>query len=446
MPVDVIQPDDLDQKKKGATASPGVSGGGVPAPIGGGSSSGPTSSGRFTNIQSVIKANQGNRLSQNVAQGITNQAQQAQQGVQSAQQQFQQQSQAANFANEANKQKVQQLLTDPTKASASDVSEFEKFRTAGAAGYTGPNELQDAAVLRAKAERAQQLGQSTGSAEGRQALLRQMVGGQGYNAGKQRLDTLLLDPRQLTAARQQTQRIAPEVEKANMIAQQQANQLKGQAQKFTEDTQKQLAETQKTALSPVEARVKAEQDKEAARAKEFDRIEKLLQGQSIDEDLTNEQAALTNELSKSGFGYEVAGNKNLLYGELALNKLKNQGAITPEQYGQLKGQLVGGFNDLNMANNAGYRAWALGQPGGQQKIADAALARNAELLKSLQLMQGQNLTNAGLATDEERARLNALQRLAGQIQTFSGDKYQAGKINVEDPNDTLNRINESRIF
>ena len=146
----------------------------------------------FTNIQKVMQASQGNKLGSTVVGGIQQAGQQAQQSMEQAKQQFQTEREKANINTEANAAVSADLIknaVDGSELTANQLADAEKFRKGE---YAGPMGLENAAALGMKAQSAEQLGQLSGSAGGRQGLLQQFVGGTQYGAGSQRLDSLLL--------------------------------------------------------------------------------------------------------------------------------------------------------------------------------------------------------------------------------------------------------------
>jgi hypothetical protein len=202
----------------------------------------------YTNLSTIMGANQGNQLGQAVAGGIENTGKQATNALQSGQQNFQQQSQANALGTQAQQQYVQNTLgnlgvgangqsTNPTSVtapSAGDVSNFQQYM---AGQYAGPTNIANIGAIQNQAANAQQQGQEVGSAGGRQALLQQYASNPGtaYGSGAQNLDTALLGATggtQLQQARQAVSGLNNQVSSAQSAAQQQAQQLQNQAQGF----------------------------------------------------------------------------------------------------------------------------------------------------------------------------------------------------------------------
>lgn len=187
----------------------------------------------FTNLQTILGANQGNQLGQTVVGGVQNVGNQAQQSLQKQQTQFGQDigTQKQHLAGEQGLVsgafgKVDQPQVNEGDITEGDASGFQNLRNEQ---YGGPKGLQDADQLQRQAQQAAQYGQLAGSRAGRQELLQTMVGGgnPGYTPAQQRLDELFLAQSQpaLRQAAQQQRQIPGQIQRAITSAQGQ-----GQAQ------------------------------------------------------------------------------------------------------------------------------------------------------------------------------------------------------------------------
>ena len=202
----------------------------------------------YTNLSTIMGANQGNQLGQAVAGGIENTGQQASSALNSGVQNFNQQSQANQLGTQAQQQYVQNTLgnlgigangqsTNPTSVtgpSSGDVSNFQQYM---AGQYMGPSNIANISDIQNKAQNAQTQGQETGSSGGRQALLQQYAASPStsYGSGAQNLDTALLGATggtQLAQARQAVSGLNNQVNSAQAAAQQTAQQNTNQAQGF----------------------------------------------------------------------------------------------------------------------------------------------------------------------------------------------------------------------
>lgn len=151
----------------------------------------------YTNIQRIITANQGNKLGQNIGQGIQQAGQQVQQNLGQQQQQFNQQT-GQNQANTgANQQLVGNVLSNasqyaPTGQNDANAQTGAKFQQLIGGQYQGPMSLQSPDQLQQQASDVGQMGNALNTAGGRMALLQRFAGGPQYTTGQQTLDSLLL--------------------------------------------------------------------------------------------------------------------------------------------------------------------------------------------------------------------------------------------------------------
>lgn len=153
------------------------------------------SSGKFTNVQSFLGANQGagNRMATNVSSNVSDKAASIRQGVQQAQTNFQQQAtpeqqrlqQGQTLVSNA-MNNAQEFVKDPNQ-----LQQFSQLRQGQVAQLQNP---QDAlAQQQQQAQELQKTVQSGNTEEGRFGLLKQAFQGPTYGKGAQRLDQLLLE-------------------------------------------------------------------------------------------------------------------------------------------------------------------------------------------------------------------------------------------------------------
>jgi hypothetical protein len=392
----------------------------------------------FVNLNRVLQANRGNKLGETVASGVQQVGQNIRQQTQQAQQSFQAEAEKNRLDNEQNKQEranilgrfnsqtnqqensdsnrplsgnqanntqtpvsgVQVNAAHPqsgfTPVSDEEVNKFARFRSGA---YSGPRELQDIDQLAGQAMDAEQVGQLTRSTGGRQELLRRFVGGQDYNQGKQMLDTTLLGltgQKGLAQARRETRGLSEELARANESASQYAQELANRANIFGQETREQLQQTRNPIMSGIEDRVKTVQEQEAQKQERFQRVQDIISGKGDFANIPQEQRAI--------LGLNAAAEANLLSQD-DVQALVGQGALLQ------RGLNVG----ADIASLVGER---------------------------LRFNQAQNLNKAGLATDEERAKLMALNRLSGGLDSdfeFAGQdgRFQAGASRFD--YDSLNR-------
>tara|TARA_R110000868_G_scaffold66014_12_gene197050 strand:+ start:4977 stop:6365 length:1389 start_codon:yes stop_codon:yes gene_type:complete len=246
----------------------------------------------FTNIQSIIKANQGNRLGSAVAGGVQNTANQARSNVQVAGQKFGQAVQANKFGEQdqaAATGLINKALGTSTQPAAprselvaaspppapqtlseQDLTAAEKYRQGA---YQGPQDVENAAQLVGQAQEAEDLGRLSGSSAGRQGLLQRFVGAPQYSFGQQKLDNLLLgaDQGALRQARAATRGVSDQAVSAIEAARGQAQEAAGSNQRFGKlfgeqavGAQKGITDTRNAALAAARVSDKNAADQYAA--------------------------------------------------------------------------------------------------------------------------------------------------------------------------------------
>jgi hypothetical protein len=172
----------------------------------------------YTNIQSYLAANRGNRLSNTLSAGISKKAGDA--GAEITKQQ-------TAFGDALNAEKsrlsglktgadtvVNKLDTNPSTVVDNDVNQYKAYQ---GATYSGPAGLNNQELVRQKAATAASIGNLAGSQTGRQELLRSFINRPDYTQSKQRLDSLLVGGNvdaQLRGARKESQRIPGQLDSA----------------------------------------------------------------------------------------------------------------------------------------------------------------------------------------------------------------------------------------
>lgn len=200
--------DDLENPQSGTTpdtttptSAPDTSGGGA-SPVAAPQAAAPKGSGRFTNIQKYINANQGagTRLATGVGNKIESkvnpEVQKSQdnlsslrQGIQAGQGKLEAGQQYNTQANDAN------FNAQEFAQNQDNVNNFNQYRTGQAFDEAAlQNQAQTAQAQNLSAQQiAQQAAQQFGSEQGRQQLLKQTFSpGRNYSVGQQRLDNLFL--------------------------------------------------------------------------------------------------------------------------------------------------------------------------------------------------------------------------------------------------------------
>jgi len=271
-----------------------------------------------------------------------------------------------------------------------DISDFTRFRTGT---YTGPNQLGEAGSLLSQAQQAESLGNLAKTSGGRQELLRQFVGGRDYTQGQKNLDSLILgqDPTaNIGAAARQTRGAVEGVQQANREAASKATEYVNRANEFGAETRGIIDQTKTPISGGLDARLAELQNAETARQTNIKSIQDMLIGQ-------DEKFAGMDKLTRAGIALQSAANAGYL----------NQG-------------------DINMLLGTGDQTGLL------QRGLNLGLDVNQLINERITNKAAENLSRTGVASDEDVARINALDRLAGKTGTDlefldSRGRFQAGK-------------------
>lgn len=194
-----------DQNGAAAPQAPTTGGGGEAAESSGGGNApkpagAPTSSGRFTNLQTYLKANsgynkEGGGLAGQVYNTLDTQGKGVAKDINDTTSSYN--TAAQNAAIKDNPQWSQNVLNHPENASDEDV---KKYQTYMQGQYKGPMSLSDISGygdVAANTENFKQTADLAGSESGRRALLGKLYGtGGNYTSGQQSLDNLLLQGNQ----------------------------------------------------------------------------------------------------------------------------------------------------------------------------------------------------------------------------------------------------------
>lgn len=154
----------------------------------------PKGSGRFTNVQKYLQANQGagQQLAEKISKSGETEADKIRQGIQSAQTGFGQQEQQLQGNIQQGYQAGQQLFANPLQQNQEQVSQFQQvYNPYGIQqGVQGLNT--DISGIQQGVANLQNLQQQAGTESGRFNLLRNAIGGPKYTQGQRRLDQLFL--------------------------------------------------------------------------------------------------------------------------------------------------------------------------------------------------------------------------------------------------------------
>lgn len=375
----------------------------------------PTSSGRFTNIQNYLRANQQSNLGQNLQNKLEQRGEKAQQGIQQSQQQFQQQANQAFTPFQGAQQFTQQAIQNAAQT-AQDPNAFQRFQTIAAGQYAGPKELQNFGSLQANVQNIKSLGNLSNTESGRFALLKNLVGGQGYSRGQQTLDQLILQGRQPNLqALQRTGNVAQgQLTQAQTAAMQQGKQFTEQAKQAGEEALSGVGSAVQGLQTDLEQRVAAEK---AAQQQLFGNIQAQLGGkivgeQEIDQDVLNR---LTG-----GLGLEAGQS---LYNVNPLDYVQKgydpttQTVATPEQYAFYKGlEKLRGGNEYLLTDPSKAGEFARQGP----------LVFDKNRFQET-LSQGQKIFEADPQRGHYLYDVNATKNELNKTQAESADRYNQAK-------------------
>lgn len=381
----------------------------------------------FTNLNRIMQANQGNKLGQAVGGGVAQQAGEAKTALNQARAGFDQQAQANRLDTNENKQKVIQTLQavdqgqDVNDQTAQDFSRFRQGQ------YAGPQTLANEDQVLNQAQNAQNLGGLSSSAAGRQALLQRFVGGANYSQGKQRLDNLLLGQsgsQDLRDARRQTQNLNQQALQTADAARQQGQYLANQAKAFGNQVNTALGNQEAGYNTTVDQELAQAQSQEAAKSALFKQIQDALSANGQRTGAENLKTANDKYLENVNKALALASQHNILQdGDMARIGELNDALLTPAQ--QMLRQTTQG-------DNTAYLGYGRAQPGSTNVVAGDQIYSNLGLDEVLnnafKTQAAQNLTRAGVATDADRQKLNAIAKLSGKTAAIGKDdpRYQAG--------------------
>lgn len=274
-------------------------------------------------------------------------------------------------------------------------SEAEAFRRFQTGTYTGPQELQDYQSLLGKAQQTEDLGTLSRSSGGRQELLKQFVGGRDYTQGQRGLDEAILaqdGSSALSRAAKKALGSEKTVQQTNKLAGAQAQDLIGKARLFGEETRTKIGEARAPISGEIDADVAAAQKKETDRQSVLKNYQDILAG-------TDPKYAGMDQLSRTGLALQDAANSGFLNQSDLDSLLGNE-----NKYGLLERGMKQGI-DINKLLSSG-----------------------------LSSTSAQNINRSGVASEADRTRLNALDRLMGKTASESefgsADRYKAGGIGL----------------
>lgn len=247
-----------------------------------------TSSGRFTNIQNYLKANQQNTLGQSVANRIGDVAQGVKSDIGREQQKFQENTSKAFNPFQGGSEFVQKAVYNAPEV-AGDESNINRFRTIAQGQYGGPKALENTSSLQAGVQNTQALSGLTGSEGGRKALLQTFFANPQYTGGQRSLDNLLLqsDQRQtsaLGAARRSASDVNKTLNEANLQAMGTGLKNEQTARLLGEEANKTLNEETTKRDQEIQDALKSASEKELAMRNLIENTRTGIQRGEIDKD------------------------------------------------------------------------------------------------------------------------------------------------------------------
>lgn len=349
-----------------------------------------TSSGRFQNLQNVLKANQGNTLGQSISGRIGGMTEQARSEVDKSRQAFQQQTAQAFKPFEGGRDFYRGAIAKPTEA-VDNQADFERFQTIAKGQYGGPTGLANTEELQRQAEAVRKTAALTASEGGRESILSNFFSRPSYTSGQRGMDQLLLqtDPnqlRELARTRAQATAAGRAVDEGNLRSFAEAQGKAQEAKLLGQEAVQALGTETTTRDTELAQKLEATQARENQLREQYAKVYKDIQAGQISESearrlgLLGDQGLVeTQRLDSSALtpymqDYYQSGTRGTYGGYAPMST-------------ELQTKLAPGFNEI-----ATY-----GQDIGKAIKTD--------------LYEGP-MTKAAVASEEQARRLNALARLA----------------------------------
>ncbi len=149
----------------------------------------------FVNLQRYLGANQNNRLGQNISSGINTGVSAVRNDVSNAQTKFLQDAEKNKIGNEQDKAQESTIINKAQNLGGGQVLDEKDVNDYGrlsGGSYKGPERIDNIGELKNRGQEASQYANAVGSTGGRFGLLQRFIGGQNYNQGQQRLDSMLI--------------------------------------------------------------------------------------------------------------------------------------------------------------------------------------------------------------------------------------------------------------
>ena len=352
----------------------------------------------FTNIAKTLNASSGQRLGQQVGQGVQGQLNQAKTNLNTAKTGFQQQAEANRLGTQEQRTQAQNTVANAENATDQDADKFAKYRRGT---FEGPSGLKDESNLINQSQQAQNLTNLGASGSGRQALLSRFVGGQGYTPGKQRLDSLFLNKNNidLSGTRNEANKLLLDTGRSAIAARGTAEQYGNEAAQFGQDVRNMLSGETSNIDEDINARLNAVKSLRDSRVSQ---LGDTFQGKGgfSQEELDRAGLQGVGRTFNTDLNQYVNSNQDINYGNVAEAIDYNKAAGLKKLYGDENLTKADFFNKLSDQTKAG------------------------EALKAGLF----NIDKDKLNADLEAQKAQYLQKLAA---TNTGDQYEGltGKIN-----------------
>lgn len=306
------------------------------SPAGGQVQKGPSSSGRFANIQNFIKANKSGQIGQQVGQKVGAEADKAKGVLAQTAGDFSAQAGQARSAIESSRNQVAGAIQNLSNNQNQD-SAIKNLSGALQAEYKGPVNLGNEAQLASQGQNLQAIGEAGKTEGGRFALLQKFFGRDRptYSSGQTRLDNLLLGRQSDVLGKIAGQgrafggEVRAEQEKAQATAR--------QAESLAADTRKLAADEGSKAFTTLETGLQAEAQKKAT--DEINRIRDQVARSGTLQQLGLSGDASLEQMESLGLVSVPESLKNIAKGQGTIAQVSGVNQQTAGTLGQLSGLL-----------------------------------------------------------------------------------------------------------
>lgn len=288
--------------KKQSNISSGL---GVSSPQGQTGQQGPTSSGRFTNIQKYLGANQqaGAKVANTIGKDIEKQTQNVANAIQGSKQQFQTQANQGRLTQNDLTSAQNVIQGAGLGTQANDISQFQRISSGQ---YKGPQEMQDSDKLSAKTQNVVQQGKQLENQGGRFNLLRQYFSTPTYTKGQQNLDEMILgqNNQNLGNVKRQTLGLQSLTSQELNAARQLAGEYANQSRDIGKRTQEELSKATTADTEALSNKFRQAQEKETELAGLYKKRAGDISQGMVDEETAN-ALGLSNLIGKNIYNLDL---------------------------------------------------------------------------------------------------------------------------------------------